>query len=78
MSEEDNETITIPQTEELVDPIEILVRNWVQKEIHDDLGAEYEGLNLSFEDLGSLIVQCFDTVQEVMLASIMPEGTTVH
>jgi len=32
MSEEDNETITIPQTEELVDPIEILVRNWVQKE----------------------------------------------
>lgn len=78
MSEEDNETITIPKDEELMDPIEILVRDWVQTEVHDELGEEYEGLNLSFEDLGSLIVQCFDKVQEVMLASIMPEGTTLH
>jgi len=78
MSEEDNETITIPPTEELMDPIEVLVRDWVKKEVHDELGEEYQGLNLTFDDLGSLIVQCFDTVQEVMLASIIPEGTTVH
>ena len=78
MSEEDNETITLPQIEEVMDPIEILVRNWVTKQVKDELGGEYDGLNLSFEDLGSLILSCFDEVQEVMLESIVPEGTTIH
>jgi len=78
MVEEDNETIPLPPIKELMDPIEILVRNWVTKEVKDELGGEYEGLNLSFEDLGSLILSCFDEVQEVMLASIVPEGTTIH
>jgi len=36
MSEEDNETITIPPTEELKDPIEVLVRDWVKKSVHDE------------------------------------------
>jgi len=83
MSEEDNETITLPPIEEIMDPIEILVRNWVTKQVKDELGndesgEEYEGLNLSFEDLGSLILSCFDEVQGVMLASIVPEGTIIH
>jgi len=83
MSEEDNETEYLPPIEEVMDPIEILVRNWVTKQVKDELGnaesgEEYEGLNLSFEDLGSLILSCFDEVQGVMLASIVPEGTTIH
>ena len=78
MSEENNETEYLPPIEEVLDPIEILVRNWVTKEVKDELGEEYEGLNISFEDLGSLILSCFDEVQEVMLQSIVPEGTTIH
>ena len=78
MSEEDNETITQPLMEELMDPIEILVRNWVKRSVQDELGEEYKGLNVSFEDLGKLILSCFDEVQEIMLDSIMPEGTTIH
>ena len=78
MSEEDNETITPPLIEELMDPIEVLVRDWVTKHIKDELDGDYDGLNLSFEDLGSLILSCFDEVQGVMLASIVPEGTTIH
>lgn len=78
MSEEENETITLPLIEEIMDPLEILVRDWVTKQVKDELGGEFEGLNLSFEDFGTLILSCFDEVQEVMLASIVPEGTTIH
>ena len=78
MSKEDNETEYLPPIEEVMDPIEILVRNWVIKQVKDELGGEYEGLNLSFEDLGTLILSCFDEVQEVMLQLIIPEDTTIH
>lgn len=78
MSEEDNETEYLPPIEEIMDPLEILVRNWVTKQVKDELGDEFEGLNVSFEDLGSLILSCFDEVQKVMLESIIPEGTTIH
>jgi len=76
--EESNETIVPEPIEEIMDPLEILVRNWVTKEIQEELGMEYEGLNLTFTDLGTLILSCFDEVQDVMLESIIPEGTTIH
>jgi len=78
MSDKDNKTVTLPKIEEVMDPIEILVRDWVTNHVKSELGEEYGGLNLSFKDLGTLILSCFDEVQEVMLESIMPEGTTIH
>lgn len=78
MSEEDNKTEHLPPIEEVMDPLEILVRKWVTTEVKDELGGGYGGLNISFEDLGSLILNCFDEVQAGMLANIMPEGTTIH
>jgi len=76
--EESNETIVPEPIEEVMDDLEILVRNWVTKEVQEELGPEYEGLNMTFDDLGSLILSCFDEVQQTMLAAIIPEGTTIH
>ena len=78
MSDEENETIVLPVIEELMDPIEILVRNWVKESVQEELDPAYEGVNLSFEDLGSLILSCFDEVQKVLLEAIIPEGATIH
>ena len=78
MSDEDNETIIAPPIEEIMDPLEVLVRDWVNKSVKDKLDDEFEGLSVSYEDLGSLILSCFDEVQEAMMASIIPEGTTIH
>ena len=78
MSEEDNETIVPEPIEEVMDPVEKLVRHWVNINVKDELDEKYEGVNLSFRDLGTLILNCFDEVQETMLESIIPEGTTIH
>jgi hypothetical protein len=78
MSEEDNETEYLPPIKEVMDPIEKMVRNWVIKNVKDELDGEFEGVNLSFQDLGTLILSCFDEVQQIMLESIIPEGTTIH
>ena len=78
MSDKDNETIVLPLIDEVMDPLEVRVREWVIQRVQNELDEEFDGLNISFQDLGTLILSCFDEVQELLLAEIIPPGTTIH
>lgn len=78
MSDEDNETEYLPPITNIMDPVELLVRQWITKNVEEELGKEFEGLQISYEDLGTLILNCFDTIQAIMLEEIIPEGTIIH
>lgn len=68
-----------------IDPIEQMVRDWIRDNILPEVQAHPDweegmqaGISISLDDLGFTILDCFDSIQALMMSSIRGENETLH
>lgn len=69
----------------VMDPIEKMIVDWINTNIVPEVEAqkegpltELDGVSVSLKSLKTMILNCFDDIQELMMASVRGKNETLH